>query len=109
MPARQAGPYLAPRPQEAQVARAGRTRVTLRLPRGLALVVDGRPIVNDGGAVTVTGDDVRYPTIVTDAALRPSTVTVGAHAVTYLHRRPRPPPSEDQPLPYVREDIAGLV
>ena len=41
--------------------------------------------------------------------LRPATLTVGAHAVRYLHRRPRPPPSNDQPMPYVREDIAGLV
>jgi hypothetical protein len=91
------------------VARAGRTRVNLRLPRGLALVLDGRPIVNDGQPITVEGDDVRYPTIVTDEVLRPATATVGAHVVHYLHRRPRPPSSNDQPMPYVREDIAGLV
>jgi hypothetical protein len=109
MPARAAGPALARRPEEPQVARAGRTRLTVRLPRGPALVIDGRPIVNDGSPVTVAGDDVRYPTIVTDDVLRPAALTVGAHAVTYLHRHPRPPPSEDQPLPYVREDIAGLV
>jgi len=109
MPARQPGPEYAKHPQEPFVARAGRTRVTLHLPPGLALVMDGRPIVNDAGVATVTGDDVRYPTIVTDDVLRPATLTVGAHAVTYLHRSPRPPPSEDQPMPYVREDIAGLV
>ena len=61
MPAHQPGPELAKHPQEPFVARAGRTRVTLHLPRGLALVVDGRPIVNDAGVATVTGDDVRYP------------------------------------------------
>ena len=96
--------------EEPPVPRAGRTRVTLWLPAGLALVLDGQPIVNDtGGPFTVTGQDVRYPTIVTDDVLRPATDTMGGHAITYLHRRPRPPSSEDQPLPYVREDVAGLV
>ena len=93
-----------------RIGRAGRTRISLRLARGLALVLDGRPIVNDtGGPFTVTEDDLLYPTIVTDEVLRPATTTVGGHAVTYLHRRPRPPSSEDQPMPYVREDVAGLV
>ena len=50
------------------VARAGRTRISLRLPRGLALVLDGQPIVNDtGGPFVVEGADVRTPTVVTDA------------------------------------------
>ncbi|HXU05082.1 MAG TPA: hypothetical protein VN903_29175, partial [Polyangia bacterium] len=92
------------------VERAGRTRVSVKLPPGLALVVDGQPIVNDtGGPFVVETDDARAPTIVTDDVLRPATLTVGAHVVRYLHRRPRPPPSNDQPMPYVREDIAGLV
>jgi hypothetical protein len=109
MPARQLGPVYAAHPDEPSVARAGRTRTTLHLPRGLALVMDGRPIVNEAGVATVAADDLRYPTIVTDDVLRPATMTVGAHAVTYLHRNPRPPSSEDQPMPYVREDMAGLV
>ena len=41
--------------------------------------------------------------------LRPETITVGGHVVRYLHRNPRPPGSEDQPLPYVREDVTALV
>ena len=45
----------------------------------------------------------------TDEVLRPAMATVGSHVIRYLHRRPRPPPSNDQPMPYVREDIAGLV
>ena len=110
MPARDDGPTLARRPQESAIARAGRTRVSLRLPPGLALVLDGQPIVNEsGGPFVVAGEDVRYPTIVTDEVLRPATLTVGGHTVRYLHRSPRPPPSNDQPMPYVREDIAGLV
>jgi hypothetical protein len=109
-PARDAGPTMARRPQETAIARAGRTRISLRLPAGLALVLGGQPIVNDGGGpFTVSGDDVLYPTIVTDDVLRPAALTVGAHAVRYLHRRERPPPSNDQPMPYVREDIPGLV
>ena len=92
------------------IDRAGRTRISVKVPPGLALVVDGQPIVNDaGGPFVVESDDVRVPTIVTDEVLRPATLTVGTHTVRYLHRRPRPPPSNDQPMPYVREDIAGLV
>ena len=92
-------------------ARAGHARVTLRAPRALALVVNGEPVVWPGptGAVTVESADVPYPTIVTDRALRPETVTVGGHVVRYLHRNPRPPGSEDQALPYVREDVTALV
>ena len=104
VPARNAGP-----PPPATIARAGRTRVTLRLPPGLGLVVDGQPRIDDGGPITVSGDDVWYPTVVTDQVLRPATATVGGHLVTYLHRKLRPPSSKDKPLPYVREDIAGLV
>ncbi len=92
-------------------ARAGRTRVTLRTPRALGLVLDGQPVVWPGAGqpVTVESDDVPYPTLVTDRVFRPDTVTVGGHVVRYLHRKPRPPGSEDQPLPYVREDISALV
>jgi hypothetical protein len=92
-------------------ARVGRARVTLRTPIALALVVNGEPVVWPGatGALTVESADVPYPTIVTDRVLRPETVTVGRHLVRYLHRNPRPPGSEDQPLPYVREDVTALV
>jgi hypothetical protein len=92
-------------------ARAGRARVTLRSPKALGLVVNGEPVIWPGptGTVTVESADVPYPTIVTDRALRPETITVGGHVVRYLHRNPRPPGSEDQPLPYVREDVTALV
>ncbi|HVZ87582.1 MAG TPA: hypothetical protein VHG72_11475, partial [Polyangia bacterium] len=71
---------------------------------------DGQPVVWPGpAAVTVDSADVAYPTIVTDRVLRPDTIQVGRHQVTYLHRHPRPPASEDQPLPYVREDVTALV
>jgi len=96
---------------KAAPARAGRTRLTLRTPRALGLVVDGQPVVWPGaaGAVTVESADVPYATIVTDRALRPESITVDQHQIRYLHRKPRPPGSEDRPLPYVREDVAGLV
>jgi len=92
-------------------ARAGRTRLTLRTPAPLALVVNGAPVVWPGAAsaITVESPDLLYPTIVTDRVLRPETITVGGHIVRYLHRNPRPPGSEDQPLPYVREDVTALV
>ncbi|HXJ20627.1 MAG TPA: hypothetical protein VMT03_10365 [Polyangia bacterium] len=92
-------------------ARAGRARVSLRSPTRLALVLDGEPVVWPGPSqpVTVDSGDLAYPTIVTDRVLRPDTITVGKHLVRYLHRAPRPPGSEDQPLPYVREDTPALV
>ena len=92
-------------------ARAGRARITLRTPKALALVVNGEPVVWPGptSAITVESADVPYPTIVTDRVLRPETTGVGYHVVRYLHRNPRPPGSEDQALPYVREDVTALV
>src|SRR6185437_7560773 len=92
-------------------ARAGRARVTLRTPRALGLVVNGEPVVWPGAAaaVTVESADVPYPTIVTDRVLRADTITVNHHLVRVLHRNLRPPGSEDQALPYVREDIVALV
>ena len=84
--------------------------MTLRLPAGFALVANGRPIARAGAEpVVVDSDDALYPTIVTDRVLRPATARQGEHVVHYLHRRPRPPGSDDKPLPYVREDIAALV
>ncbi len=96
---------------QAAPARAGRARLTVRAPQPLALVLAGQPVVWPGPdqPVTVDSDDVPYPTLVTDRVLRPDTITVGEHLVRYLHRKPRPPGSEDQPLPYVREDIPALV
>ncbi len=92
-------------------ARAGRARLTVRAPQPLALVLDGQPVVWPGPMqpIAVESDDVPYPTLVTDRVLRPDSITVGDHLVRYLHRKPRPPGSEDQPLPYVREDIPALV
>ena len=85
-------------------------RVTLRAPADLALVVDGDLLPRRADeAVTVASDDVPYATIVTERALRASSFDAAGVHVDYLHRKARPPDSEDQPLPYVREDVAGLV
>jgi hypothetical protein len=88
-------------------------RVTLQAPPGLALVVDGQPVARPPGApaapVTVISRGLPYASIVTDRVLRVSTADVAGVRVQYLHRRPRPPGSEDQVLPYVREDTPGLV
>ena len=85
-------------------------RVTVRAPEDLALVVGGSLRRGRGHEpVTVTTEDVPYATIVTDRALRVASLDAGGVHVDYLHRRPRPPDSEDQPLPYVREDVPGLV
>jgi hypothetical protein len=96
---------------KAAPARAGRTRLTLRTARPLGLVVNGESVVwpGAGAPITVEGADLPYASIVTDRVLRPDTILAGRHVVRYLHRNPRPPDSEDQTLPYVREDVTGLV
>jgi hypothetical protein len=85
-------------------------RVSVRAPEEVALVVDGLLARGRGREpVSVASDDVPYATIVTDRAFYASSVDAGGVHVEYLHRKPRPPDSEDQPLPYVREDVPGLV
>jgi hypothetical protein len=85
-------------------------RVTVRAPAGLELVVNGQHARRTAGEpVTVSTDDVPYPTIVTDRALRTSALDAAGVHVDYLHRDERPPDSSNQPLPYVREDKPGLV
>jgi hypothetical protein len=85
-------------------------RVAVRAPDDLALLVGGA-LRRGGGreAVVVQSDDVPYATIVSDRGFFTSSVEAGGVHVDYLHRHARPPDSEDQPLPYVREDIPGLV
>jgi hypothetical protein len=85
-------------------------RVTVRAPEDLTLIVDGELLLRRAGEpVTVASADVPYPTIVTDRTFRASSIDAGGVHAEYLHRSARPPDSEDQPLPYVREDIPGLV
>ncbi|HVZ73141.1 MAG TPA: hypothetical protein VHJ20_12255 [Polyangia bacterium] len=85
-------------------------RVTVRAPAELTLVVDGELQPRRGAeAVTVTSADVPYATIVSEPVLRDASLDAAAVHVDYLHRKERPPSSEDQPLPYVREDVPGLV
>jgi hypothetical protein len=85
-------------------------RVSVRAPEDLTLIIDGRPCRGRGREpVTVTSDDVPYATIATARDLRVSSIDAGGVHVDYLHRGTRPPDSEAQPLPYVREDIPGLV
>ena len=92
-------------------ARAGRTRVTLRAPAPLALVVNGEPVVWPGAARRDHRRERRRPVPDDRHRLRA--------AAGDDHRRrsrrplpasdPRPPGSGDQALPYVREDVTALV
>jgi hypothetical protein len=85
-------------------------RVTASVPPELALVLDGDPIDRQGrAAATVESRDVPYASVVTDRALRVAAAEAGGVRLVVLHRAPRPPDSEDRPLPYVREDVPGLV
>jgi hypothetical protein len=85
-------------------------RIAVRAPEELALVVDGQLVRGRGGeALIIASDDIPYATLVTDRGFYTSSVEAAGVRVDYLHRRRRPPDSENQPLPYVREDIPGLV
>jgi hypothetical protein len=87
-------------------------RVAVAAPEGVALVVNGTHVLARGReVVTVDTDDVPYATLISDRGFYTSSVEAAGVHLDYLHRRPRPPDSEDQPLPYVsfREDIPGLV
>jgi hypothetical protein len=86
-------------------------RVTARAPADLALIVNGSLVARQGAeAVTVVSEDVPYATLVSDRTLHVSSADAGGVHVDYVHRRPRPPVTPDQPLPYVlREDRPGLV
>ena len=86
------------------------TRVAVRAPDDLAVLVGG--VLRRGGGrepVVVESDDVPYATLVSDRGFYTSSVDAAGVHVDYLYRRARPPDSEDQPLPYVREDVPGLV
>ncbi|HVR01544.1 MAG TPA: hypothetical protein VMT47_05405, partial [Polyangia bacterium] len=85
-------------------------RITVRAPENLTLVVDGNLLPRRAGEpVTVASADLPYPTIVTDRVFLAASLDLGGVHVEYLHRKARPPDSESQPLPYVREDVPGLV
>jgi hypothetical protein len=88
-------------------------RVTVVAEPGVALVVDGEPMIRADptrdDAVTIDSAGVPYATIITDRALRVAAADVAGVPVRVLHRKPRPPDSSDQPLPYVREDVPGMI
>jgi hypothetical protein len=85
-------------------------RVAVRAPEDLALVVGGHLARGRGqDPVAAVTDDAPYATLVTDRAFLVSSIDAAGTHVDYLHRHPRPPDSEGQPLPYVREDVPGLV
>jgi hypothetical protein len=84
-------------------------KVTVHAPPELTLIVNGTYLPGRGRSSTVVSDDVPYATIVSDRPLQVSSVDAGGVHADFLHRKARPPGSEDQPLPYVREDRAGIV
>ncbi|HEY4185729.1 MAG TPA: hypothetical protein VGP07_11710 [Polyangia bacterium] len=78
-------------------------------PAGSDVVLGDTVARATGAPVTAQGSDVEDVTLVVDRALRSDTISVGGFSARYLYRDARPPPSEDEVLPYVREDRAGLV
>ena len=61
------------------------------------------------GAVTASSHNVPYVTLVTDRDLRSDELSAGGFRLRFFHHGARPPSSNGEVLPYVREDRAGLI
>jgi hypothetical protein len=89
-------------------------RAAIAAPPGRDVIIGGavtstRPGSTISRTTTGAGSNVDALTLIVAAGLRSDEIQAGGRAVRYLHRGVRPPPSEDEVLPYVREDRAGLV
>ena len=82
-------------------------RVTV--PAGVDVLVGDT--VARGGAppVVASASDASYVTLLTDRSPLVAELTTSAGSVRFFHHETRPPPSDTEVLPYVREDRVGLV
>ncbi len=78
-------------------------------PPGSDVVLGDSVARSDGRPIAAEGTDAVYVTLVTDRELGAEEIGAGGFTARYLHKGTRPPPSEGEVLPYVREDRVGLV
>jgi len=88
------------------------------VPAGTSAILSGAPVGPEAarapgaaGFVAVDGADHNAIAVTLIAApeLHADGLRAGGRSVIYLHRDVRPPSSQDEVLPYVREDRPGLV
>jgi|GEM_PF-1337264 len=84
-------------------------RARIAAPPGSDVVLGDAVAPGAAAPVTAAGTDAPYLSLVVDQGMRVEEIAAGGFRARYLHRDRRPPPSEDQVLPYVREDRAGLI
>jgi hypothetical protein len=82
---------------------------TVSAPPGVDLVINGAPAASVSSPATSQVWNAPYATLIADRGLHRSTRQVAGFSLVYLHSQPRPPPSDREALPYIREDIPGLV
>jgi len=84
-------------------------RARVEAPPGSDVVLGDSVATGAAAPVAATGTDAPYLSLVIDHGLHVEPIAAGGFRARYLHRDKRPPSSEDQVLPYVREDRAGLI
>jgi len=78
-------------------------------PAGSDVVLGDTVATAAAAPVVATSTDAPYVTLVVDHGMRVEPIAAGGFRGNYLHRDTRPPSSEDEVLPYVREDRTGLI
>lgn len=84
-------------------------RAQIEAPTGSDVVLGDTVAPVARGPVASSSTDAPYVTLVVDRGMHVEPIAAGGFRARYLHRETRPPSSEDQLLPYVREDRAGLI
>ncbi len=79
------------------------------VPPGTDVLVGDVHARGAGAPITAQGTNVPYVTIVTDHDLGADDIAAGGFKARLFHRGARPPSSQHEILPYVREDRAGLI
>ena len=84
-------------------------RARIQAPAGSDVVLGDTVAPAAAQPVAATGTDAPYVTLIVDRGMHVEPIAAGGFRARYLHHGERPPSSEDQLLPYVREDRAGLI
>ena len=84
-------------------------RARVEAPAGSDVVLGDAVAPAAASPVAAASADAPYVTLIVDRGMRVEPIAAGGFRARYLHHGQRPPSSEDQVLPYVREDRAGLI
>lgn len=84
-------------------------RARVQAPSGSDVVLGDTVAPAAAAPVGAASVDAPYVTLIVDRGMHVEPIAAGGFRARYLHRGQRPPSSEDEVLPYVREDRAGLI